>query len=45
MYVIGADIVCMIPTKDTAARITSMTAMALMFEFIALISDRVAQKE
>lgn len=45
MNVIGADIVCMIPTKDTAANITSMTAMALMFEFIALISDRVAQKE
>ncbi len=39
MNVIGADLVCMIPTKDTAAKITAMTTMALMYEFIALISD------
>ena len=40
--VIGADIVCMIPSKDTAAKITAMTAMVLMFEMIALIGDRLA---
>jgi len=39
--VIGADLVCMIPTKDTAAKITTMTTMALMFELIALITDKV----
>lgn len=45
MDIIGADIVCMIPTKDTAANITSMTAMALMYEFIALISDCISTKK
>jgi hypothetical protein len=30
----------MIPWKDTAAKITAMTAMVLMFEMIALIGDR-----
>lgn len=38
--VIGADIVCLIPTKDNPSNITSMTAMAIMFEMIALIADR-----
>jgi len=38
--VIGADIVCMIPGKDNPSQITAMTAMVLMFEMIALISDR-----
>ena len=39
--VIGADIVCLVPSKDTEAKLTSMTAMALMFEQIALIADGV----
>jgi len=39
--IIGADIVCMIPSKDTEAKITAMTAMALMFEMISLIADRI----
>lgn len=37
--IIGGDIVCMIPSKDTAAKITAMTAMVLMFEMIALVCD------
>jgi guanidinopropionase len=40
--VIGGDFVCLIPTKDTAAKITCMTTMVLMFEMIALIADRLA---
>jgi guanidinopropionase len=43
--VIGADIVCMIPSKDTAAKITAMTAMVLMFEMIALIGDSLTQTD
>ena len=39
LNILGADIVCMIPSKDTAAKITAMTAMVLMFEMIALITD------
>jgi hypothetical protein len=38
--VIGADIVCMIPSKDNPNNITAMNAMALMFEMISLIADR-----
>ena len=38
--VIGGDIVCIIPSKDNPNQITSMNAMALMFEMIALIADR-----
>ncbi len=41
MNIIGADIVCLIPSKDTAAKITSMTAMVLMFEMVALIADSI----
>jgi guanidinopropionase len=37
--IIGADIVCLMPTKDNPNNITSMTAMVLMFEQIALIAD------
>ncbi|MBT6827829.1 MAG: agmatinase, partial [Rhodospirillales bacterium] len=44
MNIIGADIVCMIPSKDTQAKITGMTAQAIMFEFIALISDYLNSK-
>jgi guanidinopropionase len=44
LNIIGADIVCMIPSKDTEANITGMTAQAIMFEFIALISDYLNSK-
>jgi guanidinopropionase len=37
--VIGGDIVCMIPSKDSPNNITAMTAMVLMFEMTALIAD------
>jgi guanidinopropionase len=42
MNVIGGDVVCLVPTKDNPSNITSMTAMALMFEMIALIADYLA---
>ncbi len=37
--VIGGDVVCLIPTKDSPNKITSMVAMAVMFEIISLIAD------
>ena len=37
--VIGGDIVCMMPTKDSPNRITAHTAAAVMFEIISLIAD------
>ncbi len=42
LNIIGADLVCMIPSKDTEAKITAMTTMALMYELIALVSDCIA---
>ena len=38
--VIGADVVCIIPSKDNPNNITSMNAMVLMFEQMCLIADR-----
>ncbi len=42
--IIGADIVCLIPSKDTAAKITCMTTMVLMFEMIGLIADHLRRR-
>ena len=39
MNVIGGDVVCLIPTKDSPNKITSMVAMSIMFEMISLIAD------
>lgn len=44
LNVIGGDVVCMIPSKDTEAKITAMTAMVLMFEITALIADCIRKK-
>jgi guanidinopropionase len=38
--VIGADVVCLVPTKDNPNNISSMNAMVLMFEQMCLIADR-----
>ena len=38
--VIGADVVCLMPTKDQPNQITAMVAAAVMFELIGLIADR-----
>ena len=39
--VVGGDVVCLMPTKDSPNNITAMTAAAVMFEMIALIADGV----
>jgi guanidinopropionase len=40
--VIGADVVCLMPTKDSPNQITAQVAAAVMFELIGLIADRLA---
>jgi guanidinopropionase len=40
--VIGGDVVCLMPTKDSPNQITAMVAAAVMFELIGLIADRSA---
>ena len=43
--VIGGDVACLMPTKDSPNQITSMVAMAVMFEIISLIADRMARTQ
>ncbi|MEM7260056.1 MAG: arginase family protein [Pseudomonadota bacterium] len=40
MNVIGGDVVCMMPTKDTPNNITAYVGSAVMFEIMCLIADR-----
>ena len=40
LNVVGGDVVCLMPTKDSPNKITSMVTMAIMFEMISLIADR-----
>jgi len=38
--IIGGDVVCLMPTKDSPNKITSLTAAAIMFEMVSLLADR-----
>ena len=38
--VVGGDVVCLMPTKDSPNQITAMNAMVVMFEIVCLIADR-----
>lgn len=42
MNIIGGDVVCMMPTKDSPNQITALTACAIMFEMIAMIAENAA---
>ena len=42
--IIGGDVVCIMPTKDSPNQITAHTAASVMFEMISLISDSLANK-
>ncbi len=41
MNIVGADIVCMMPTKDSPNQITALTGSALMFEMICMMAENV----
>jgi len=41
MNIVGGDIVCMMPTKDSPNNITALTASAIMFEMISMIAENV----
>jgi len=43
MNIIGGDVVCMMPTKDSPNQITALTAAAVMFEMIAMMAENVAK--
>lgn len=40
--VIGGDVVCLLPSKDSPNNITAMVASSVMFEIIALTADRLS---
>ncbi|MGI9310832.1 MAG: arginase family protein [bacterium] len=37
--IIGGDVMCLMPTRDSPSQQTALVAMSIMFEMIALISD------
>lgn len=39
LNVVGADVVCIMPTKDNPNNITAMNAMVVMFELLSLMAD------
>ena len=39
--IIGADVVCLMPTKDNPNQITAQVAMVIMFELLSLIALRI----
>lgn len=41
MNIIGGDVVCLMPTKDSPNQITAMVATSIMFEMISMIAERV----
>ena len=42
LNIIGGDIVCMMPTKDSPNQITALTATSIMFEMISMIAENSA---
>jgi len=42
MNIVGGDIVCMMPTKDSPNQITALTATAIAFEMISMMAENVA---
>ena len=42
LNIVGGDVVCMMPTKDSPNNITAMVGAAIMFEMIAMIAENVA---
>jgi guanidinopropionase len=40
LNIIGGDVVCLMPTKDSPNNITAMVAAHIMFEILSLIADR-----
>ena len=43
MNIIGGDVVCMMPTKDSPNQITAMVGAAVMFEMLSMIAETVTQ--
>ena len=44
LNVIGGDVVCLMPTKDSPNNITAMIAAAVMFEMISMVSENLSRQ-
>lgn len=44
MNIIGGDVVCLMPTKDSPNQATALAAGAIMFEMICLIAENIGKK-
>lgn len=45
MNIIGGDVVCMMPTKDSPNNITALVAGAIMFEMISMIAENISASD
>ena len=43
LNIIGGDVVCMMPTKDSPNNITAMVGGAIMFEMISMIAETIGK--
>jgi guanidinopropionase len=43
MNIVGGDVVCLMPTKDSPNQITAMVAASIMFEMISMIAENTAK--
>ena len=43
LNIIGGDVVCMMPSKDSPNNITALTASAVMFEMISMIAESIGR--
>ena len=39
MNIVGGDVVCMMPTKDSPNNITALVGGAIMFEMVSMIAE------
>jgi len=44
LNIVGGDVVCMMPTKDSPNQITALTASAVMFEMISMVAENRTQE-
>ena len=44
LNIIGGDVVCMMPTKDSPNNITAMTATSILFEMLCMMAENVAAR-
>lgn len=44
LNIVGGDVVCMMPTKDSPNNITAMTATSILFEMLSMMAENVAAR-